>query len=357
MSQICLLAFTASFVALVAASSRAGELLVEVASYPSVPTTPEATLQGQELKLEKITEGRWRFHMSIAEGVLAPLTIAVASPGGGYDPFKLTLDIPYFWDGTAPRKVVAAIVNDEVTDNGVAAFLGAVGGGPTAIADIILVHQRAGRLWVERAKQLAEKVRWNPNADDVRIAYWLLRTTRDLMVSQFIEFDDTSRSAVIWLSGVLSNAEQRARLFNGGTISTAEAKDLLGALAARDAFLYNRIVQKLEEDLQANIPSTCPRIEALDAFFNTMESEDRKNYDGQFANSLKIKSDIVRCKAHDAVALKTTGAGIPGGQRAQFNSIIDSANAAVQEAQSAARFPKVREDVRSRVLELRSILD
>lgn len=356
MIKIRLLALAGGFLAFFATDLFAGELKLDIESFPLLQTAIEPKMKAEDLKLQKNTEGTWNFQMASATTVFGELTISIDPPVSGYDAFAMTVDVPYFWDSSWPRKIAAALVDDDVSDAGVRVFYSNIGAGPTAIPDIVLYHERARRLWIERARQLADHERWAPNEDDVRIAYWVVRTMGDLVESQFIEVDPSSRQAENWLKATLSDDAEAARLFNTQTVSKETAQALFDELDSRDSIVYNKVVQKLEEDMRTGEPSACSRITALNSLFDEMGDDERKNYDGKFSNSLKVANDLLVCKAKEAQNLRATGVGISETQRSRFEAVIESAQDAISQPSNSDRNSRIQRATAFRILEMRELV-
>lgn len=182
--------------------ANAGELKIAVSSFTPTALAVSPTPTSGDLELTLIADNQWRISFKDKTQYQAALTISIDAPPNGYQPFKLTFDIPYYWESSTERTLPAALANDNVYNNGVATFLNDRGALPGKLPELGLVNQRARRIWSERHRALSTNERL-PNPDDVRIAYWLLLSTNELIQKAAMEIDQGSQTAIDWISGLL----------------------------------------------------------------------------------------------------------------------------------------------------------
>ena len=182
----------------------AGQIQVDLR--PEDTAAALLSLSSGDLDLTPRGPGGYTFAFKSRELVDGKLVVAIEKPPAGYDPFHMEMDLPFFVEPSLTLRAAAAIADDPLTDIGAANFVRSVGAGPRpgAIAENVLVHERARRYWAQRSQDLAAGVH-SANFDDVGVAYWLLYTTRNLIVSSYINPDDVTADAVSFFKTKLAN--------------------------------------------------------------------------------------------------------------------------------------------------------
>ncbi|TIX90507.1 hypothetical protein [Rhizobium sp. P44RR-XXIV] len=333
-------------------AAAAGELKTDTRSFPPSSSLPTPSLASDDVTLQGPVNNTWRFDFK-SNTLLADIKVSVSAPTANYDGFTADFRVPYFWDNAVPRTLSTAVAGDQLGGMGALEFLKSVGAGQQDPSDLVVIHQRAARLWKERLDQIS-RPEVNPNRDDVRIAYWLVRSSRDLMVRQFMEVDSVTQGAMSWLQSALNDDHLRTRLFGASTAPPEEITSILRTLRAEDAFIYNKVVQALERDLAYQKPGTCERIQSASDFFSDL-GDDIDQYDGQFENSVAIKSDLGMCMTNELRALPT-GSDVPEVTVRKANTVADILRSASRGDAGSDTVTSRNKELAARLAELESVL-
>jgi hypothetical protein len=303
---------------------HAGEIQIDIR--PSDVSTLSPTLSSSpEIKLDRKNGQTWEFSFVSNSGVDGTLTVAIENPPAGYDRFRMELDVPFYL-GTLPLRVAAAVSNDELNDTGAADFVHSVGIGPdsVSIAENVVIHERARRYWLARSRLIDSHLR-AANTDDVLVAYWLLYTTRNLIITNFVGIDDVTESAVNFMKTKVNDPTESGRLFGPSSVSTSVVSNLVSSIEARDSYLYYVIVNKLENHLRINDYSICDRIRALGDKVMQMEEYQLAQFNGEYPTTLKSKSDLISCLAHEVALAIATKTSLPSAELTEIDTAIYSA--------------------------------
>lgn len=341
------LALALSALALSVCIADAGEIRAVGKSFPEKTPEAKVALTGTDLALVETRQGVWRFSLSSQSGVFSSLL--VTSQADGYDGYSMEFSIPYYWDGPLPRTITAPVVKDALNDSGVVDFYGSTRSQLSSEQAISLIHQRSKRLWKWRSSQLRGGGVFAPSKDDVVIAYWLVVTMMQLIQRQSAVVDEETADASSWLRDMIADTSERARLFRSDTVPADTVKTLIDFVGARDAYVYNRAVQALESDLNAGKPSTCERLKSLNDVLFSIPFDDRKNYDGQFGNSIKVKDSILVCLRREIAPRGPIRSDITPEELDRARNEVKVAEAALAEAEGAGLYEAPRRLLKARI--------
>jgi hypothetical protein len=287
---------------LMARGAAAGQLQVDIR--PTDTPASLLTLSSSDLTLTPNGVGAFVVAFKSPGLYNAKLIVAIEKPPAGYDPFRMELDLPFFAADSLSLKVAAAIANDPLTDVGAANFVRGIGfdPGPGAIAENVLIHERARRYWAQRAADLANHVH-AANLDDVGVAYWLLHASANLIDSSFYNPDDVTLNAVSFFKTKLADPSETSRLFLPNIVSKDVAAYLVRKIEARDSLLYSSIVFKLEGRLSVGDFSICDKIRALAQQVEEIPDFELTQFNGEFPTTVKAKTDAISCLSRHLTAL------------------------------------------------------
>jgi len=236
-------------------------------------------------------------------------------------------------------KTLAALAGDAPDDGGARLFLRTAAAVPSDPADLVLMNQRARRLWNNEYPDLVAG-RINARPADVKIAYWLLSTSQQLVINQGLEIDQSTQWAMNWMTNLLADPSQR-RLFGTQTVPAEAAEKLAKQLQQRDPYVYNSLVQQMSKDLQTSdqeiVRDVCNRIEALNSFFEPLASDELDKYNGQFANSLTTATNLAICKARALADARARGITPPAEDIQAATALVGTIRSAVRRRERTER--------------------
>lgn len=261
----------------------------------------------------------------------------------------MRFDAPYYWGAPdSQTEIYAALVNDKTTSDGILAFLNATGAGPKDIRGFVEVNQRARRLWASQYK-LIENGNLDPGTDELRIAYWLLMTSRKLADERSIVFDDVTLDALTWLEGVIADPRSSARLLSGRTVPKKDAEALVSALRSRDVNARSRVIQHLERQRSRDRAGTCARAASLDHFMTTNSFEDPSSA----STALRTKILLILCAADQ---LRTAASPLSDQEKESAQALLEDTDALITAVGDGPMIPDARPQARKRMAELADLI-
>lgn len=313
------------------APAAAGQIQVDIR--PPDAAASLLSLTSDDLKLTPSGAHGYAFVFKSPSLYDGKLIVAIEKPPAGYDPFHMELDLPFFAEQSLSMLVAGAIANDPLTDTGAANFVRGigVGPGPGAIAENVLIHERARRYWAQRSSDLAAGVH-AANLDDVGVAYWLLYTTRNLILSSYLNPDEITANAVGFFKAKLADPAEASRLFPPNFVSKQVAKYLVDSIEARDSYFYSSIVNKLEGRLSSGDYAICDKVRSLAQQVMQMPDYQLAQFNGEYPTTIKSKADAIACLSHDLIAL----AGKPLSPD-QSQAVADAVGAAADDLNRGAK--------------------
>ena len=287
------------------------------------------SLSSGDLTLTPSGQGIYSFTFNSPSIVAGKLVIAIENPPAGYGQFRMELDLPFFAEQSLPLRIAAAIANDPLTDTGAANFIRSAGfapPGPGAIAENVLIHERARRYWVQRSKDLSDGVRANANLDDVGVAYWLLYSTRNLILSNYLNPDEITANAVGFFKTKLADPSEATRLFPEKFVSHKVATNLVESIEARDSFLYYSILLRIEGRLRIGDYAICQKALNFANQVIQLPAYQLSQFNGEYPSTVKAKADAIACVSHDLQSLNSNAPAAPADELQAVDDIIVAAS-------------------------------
>lgn len=343
-----------------AQAGQGGRLDIQTLSYRLATAPGQANASSDDLNLSR-KASTWEFSFKDPAQTLAAMTISVNSVPPGYESAQLEFSVPFYWVALPKIPMIAAVVNDEHYAQGTQDFLrDIIGIENKSVPDIFLFNQRARHIFKARYDDLQTRSR-SANEDDIRVAYWLLYTSRELVEKRLMVVDAITRLARDWITQQADDTGSRTRLFKKGTVEIGTLNDVVSVLDHRDSIVYNFVIQKLSALLQSTDENTlsdaCGKIMTTRSAFINILPEDLANYNGNFANSVLIHTDAVICATRKVRQLRAGGGTIPPAALAEAQDVAKSAQDAISAVANVSKWSREIQVASSRITELSALLN
>lgn len=269
----------------------AGTLTVAVAP-GDVVTIETAVLEGADLGLQPAGPGRYSF--TVPPGKLtSPLVVKVGVAPDDYANAPLIINVPFFWNSGDPQPVVAGLAPRRISSDDRFWILrngGRLISGP--LSDQILLNQMTRRAFTQF---LGEPLPTGP--DDIKIISFFLITSKELVLTRFVEPDDDMQRAASFLADKL---RVRADLFESDAARENVSKAIADFKTARRTQLQS-VIYKLANRVgpPASSPRSadaCERMQAASATLKDLVEEDA-GIDPDRAMSIQASTALTVCLA------------------------------------------------------------
>jgi hypothetical protein len=349
---------------------HAGEFRVIFKSHPDFAGNSPTVLLSGPASAEIKDNGDKTFAFTLDKIVFAPIKISMTNLPAGFKSLSITFDVPFYLDTADGITLAAGLANDDGTDQSVSDFLlsahtllspnAGLAGDESVFSELVLLNERGRLIWSTRLTEI-EKGERHPEADDVRVAYNLLLTTRSLVEKYFSDIDDESSTAMGWLSSVAASADDAGRLLGPSTVSIKDINNLLtGTLRQRDYYLAARLSSRISSQIGSrtvfdSIKQACARASIFASFLSELSDESRKRFDPALIYLLQNKTNVVLCKYRQLAEMIANGQKPAQGDLDDARGIHDDIMATLNDNTNID--PKLRALANRRAVELQSLVD
>lgn len=195
-------AFPAAILGAVAVACAASEIQAIVVVQPEKPGTPIPAVRvgSSELKLERVTDGRWTYSLTERKRVLGLAQFDIERLPDSYASVPIQVRVPY--DAEAPIKITVFVVQVDESSQAVRALFGTSVVDKVDTADLFELYQRSALM---ASKRLAALTQPNPNRKlgvfDVQVFFKFLEVARELGWKANLAPGDEVRAVKSYLRG------------------------------------------------------------------------------------------------------------------------------------------------------------
>lgn len=273
--------------------ASAGQFILQVAPKDSIELS-KVKLSPEPPKYELSANGTVTY--DLGDGVTWLRTnMSIDDPPEHRERFSMTLNLPYFLreDPKLP-KLAAALVAPRISQEEIDMILRE---GHTQLSSV------AGQVHLNRQTRNALRdLRGEshfPNGTDVKILSFFVITSKELVLTSFVEPDDEMNEAVALLRDIL---EKRPELFESEQ-ARASAREAVRDFADANHTQLNAIVLAVSKDIAAKVnDTTCSRATALFEYFEGLSDNGRATVDPNSAFEVHNLSAVSLCLAKDLTA-------------------------------------------------------
>lgn len=244
--------------------ARAGVILIQERVYPTTSNWPPGltvelrTLSGAVVTRQLGNPSSWSWKISNTSKISNTWTPYVTvrmwadsnNIPAGFEFYDYVFRLPFTLESKEMRytAVVAKQSHSASPARDFVADAQATKGVSWTTSNLTILLHRGRMIFRGRIEDMKNSGR-SPKKLDIRIAYWLLLTTRELYRRRFILGDSLSETTRIWLTRQMA---KRPNLFDLSTVSLNDAKELVdkSSLLNMERDLIDHFVKEIEEELR-----------------------------------------------------------------------------------------------------------
>jgi hypothetical protein len=278
-------------------------------------------LDATPLNLTAAGGGAWTFAIP-AGAVSVPMTISLPAPTTDDEPFRMTVNVPFYWNSGSARTLAAAIAPRQVSS---VELYGLRHTGSDSLAGTLDRRVALNEITRVGWKELWAEAR-NRNSDDVDIVLLYVISSKDLVLNNFVEPTAEMDAAVDIVDNLV---KANSPLFRNAA-ALANAKKAVADYRDARHTQQQHIVDELSDAVgHGQRGDNCDRAKSVNDYLSSLSTDDRAVIDSSGALEVKNLATLTVCLRHDLSAAADLSAAEAAATRTSAQTISSQIKAVV----------------------------